>query len=79
MYEIGKTQSFKFFLKRHKDSNRHADFVFSFDILKFIKTFRNITICKVFILKQNWFGIALNKFAIWIFFLIQPMTITHPT
>ncbi len=81
MYEIGKTQRFKFFLKGHKDCKRHwknKEIYFSFHILWSIRTFWNITTCKMFIFLISNLESTSNKFAIWNCLFVWPTTIAIP-
>jgi len=87
VYEIGKTQkNSNSFLKGHKDSKRHwitffsLFLFFSFDILRSIRTFWNITTCKVFFFwEDSELGSTSNKFAVWNYLFLRPTTIAHLT
>ncbi len=62
MYEIGKPQRFQKKIWKNikipKDIEKNKKICFSFNILKSIKTFWNITIWKMFIFKKFQFGIV---------------------
>jgi hypothetical protein len=44
-----------------KHIEKYKEIYFSIDILGSIRTFWNITTCKMFIIKKLWFGINLNN------------------
>ncbi len=59
VYEIGKDTNIYIYLKGYKDSKKiekYKEICSSFDILGSIRTFKNITTCKMFILKKFQFG-----------------------
>ncbi len=81
VYEIGKTQIFKFSFERtqrFQKTLKKKKNCFSFNILESIKTFWNITTCKMFMFKNSSLKLISHKFAIWNYLFVWPTTIAIP-
>jgi hypothetical protein len=64
-------------MKIPKNIETNKEICFSFNILGSIRTFKNITTCKMFIFKNSNLELTSNKFVVCLF--VQAMTIVHLT